>query len=166
MNTTTANITDNVKPTTQTSSFKMLLVAGAGILVLPFLIPILCNGLAHAGLFTLEDAETTKAFFGTAGKYFLTTIGVGGTVGTVGGSLTSRVAKYLGQLAPGIATAATPLGEGVGVGALAPAIGGDMAGHVPTGKFDITDYNIGAPTADEIASLPDTGNPNILEVTD
>lgn len=151
---TTGNITEPVKATTQTSSFRLLLAAAAAALVLPFVIPIICNLLERSSLFTLEDATNTKNFFWGFGRYFLATLGVGGTIGTVGSSLSSRIAKLAAQLAPGIPTAVTPNGEGIGalaslgvgmLGSVAPQFAPAVSAARETTGFDITDYNIGAP---------------------
>ena len=143
----TENLTQSLKPTSQTASFRLLVIGGMASLLLPILYPLACNLVLPS-----SDANTVKGFFFDISRVVLPLVVGGGGLGTVAGSLLKTGGKVAAQLAPGFATDATPNGEGIG--ALAP-IGALVAQH----GFDVRDFNIGAPVPDS-----DIENSNIEEV--
>jgi len=106
---TTENVTQNLMPTSQTASYRVLIAAALSALLLPIIYPLAANGTLPA-----SDAATVKQlFFDTLRASLPVLLGMSG-FGTVAGSLLLRGGKIAAQLAPGMVTQATPNGEGIG----------------------------------------------------
>lgn len=149
----TDNVTDPVKSSGQTLPVRLVIAAATASLVLPLLVPLVCNWLLPS-----SDAERVKNFFfDTASLAFPVLLG-GGGLGAVANSVLARGGKIAAQLAPGFVTDATPNGEGIGKGigkgqsdlsdALKGAVLESVGAYVAQRSgFDIRDFNIGATTA-------------------
>jgi hypothetical protein len=143
----TSDVTQPLKPTSQTAPFRLMIFGACAALLLPILYPLACNLLLPA-----SDAGTVKGFFFDVSRVVVPLVVGGGGVGTVVSSVSKTLGKIGAQLSPGMVTDATPNGEGVG--ALAP-----ISHLVARSGFDVRDFNIGtAPNtaaSQEEDDLPD-----------
>ena len=103
-----SNITSDLKPTSQTAPFRLAIGALVGALVLPILLPMVCNALLPA-----TDAAVSKQWYFDSFGAALPVILGGGSLGAVAGSLFKTGGKVVAQLSPGVVTEATPAGEGI-----------------------------------------------------
>ena len=110
-----SNVTSNLKPTSKTASAVLLYVAGTAALVLPLIYPAIANRVLGPA-----DAATVKALFFDTFRSAMPILLGGGGLGVVAASSSKTIGKVIAQLAPGMATAATPNGEGIG-GVAAPS---------------------------------------------
>lgn len=113
-----SDVTAPVKSTARTVPFGIFIGGGIASLMLPILLPMICNAALPP-----VDAERAKTFYLDNFSLALAIVTTGGGLGAVGGSLAGRIGKILAQLAPGMATDATPNGEGIALAS--EAITGD-----------------------------------------
>lgn len=147
-----SDVTAPVKSTIRTVPFGIFIGGGLALLALPILLPLICNAVLP-----LADAERAKTFYLDNFSLALAIVTTGGGLGAVGGSLSGRLGKILAQLAPGMATAATPDGEGIG--AMATDATSQVTGAIQSATADVTDAISDA--ADEIGDGFEDAVPNV-----
>ena len=153
-----SDVTAPVKSTVRTVPFGIFIGGGLALLALPILLPLVCNAVLPS-----VDAERAKTFYLDNFSLALAIVTTGGGLGAVGGSLSGRLGKILAQLAPGMATAATPNGEGVG--AMATDATSQVTGAIQSASGDVTSAisdaadEIGDGFEDAAPSLPSVGVP-------